>query len=164
MGLGLAASGMGMTSFSLGGMVACFRNWAEKLATGGQLEVLKTRSSSKVWDSAKGENKYDIYIICTYTYVCTPAYMHTIAYVRVYGRAWVRTYSTSMHTPTRVISYAYTTCLEEAWKNVAMPDFVKTEPVHTEENKEEVLPGRLFRDPFDQRVFNKFLVDGMLTF
>ena len=83
MGLGLAASGMGMTSFSLGGMVACFRNWAEKLATGGQLEVLKTRSSSKVWDSAKGENKYDIYIICTYTYVCTPAYMHTIAYVHV---------------------------------------------------------------------------------
>eukprot|EP00434_Breviolum_minutum_P023858 symbB.v1.2.021050.t1/scaffold1800.1/size100811/2 len=25
------------------------------------------------------------------------------------------------------------------------------------ENKEEVLPGRLFRDPFDQRVFNKFV-------
>lgn len=90
--------------------------------------------------------------------------MHTIAYVRVYGRAWVRTYSRSIHTPTRVISYAYTTCLEQAWKVVAMPDFVKMEPVHTEENKEEVLPGRLFRDPFDQRVFNKFLVDGMLAF
>lgn len=48
-----------------------------------------------------------------------------------------------------------------------MLDFAKAEsaePAPTEENKEEVLPGRLFRDPFDQRVFNKFLVDGMLSF
>ena len=48
-----------------------------------------------------------------------------------------------------------------------MPFFAKMEsvvPVPTEENKHEVLPGRLFRDPFDQRVFNKFLVDGMLAF
>ena len=75
---------MGMTSFSLGGMVACFRNWAEKLATGGQLEVLKTRFSSKfsigIPQTVKTSTIYTSYVY-THMYVHMPTCIH--AYVRV---------------------------------------------------------------------------------